>query len=54
MIQQSKDSLGYCPVCGARGEKRERRMNGDDICEQGHKYPSRDALPEPKVQKDVK
>ena len=53
MIEQSKDMLGYCPVCGARGKKRECRMNGNDICEQGHTYPSRDALPQPEVQKDV-
>lgn len=35
---------GFCPQCGAPGEMRERRINGDDICKNGHKYPSRNAL----------
>ena len=35
---------GYCPVCGAVGEKRERRPGGNDTCANGHTYPSRDAL----------
>ena len=37
---------GYCPVCGAKGLTRERRPNGDDRCEKGHSYPSRDSLKE--------
>lgn len=36
---------GYCPVCGAPGRTRERRPNGDDTCENRHKYPSKDAWP---------
>lgn len=36
---------GYCPQCGALGETRERRPNGDDRCLNGHRYPSRNALP---------
>ena len=32
---------GSCPMCGAPGNSRERRPNGDDTCENGHKYPSR-------------
>lgn len=36
---------GYCPHCNAPGINRERRINGDDICKKGHKYPSKDALP---------
>ena len=43
---------GYCPKCGARGQQRERRINGNDKCENGCTYPSRDALPEPKAKKD--
>lgn len=35
---------GFCPQCGAPGKMRERRPNGDDVCERGHKYPSRTAL----------
>jgi len=34
---------GYCPICAALGKERERRANGDDRCENGHTYPSRDA-----------
>jgi hypothetical protein len=40
----STNSYGYCPVCGARGILRERRPNGDDTCDNGHTYPSKDAL----------
>lgn len=35
--------LGYCPICGKPGFSRERRPNGNDKCEAGHTYPSRDA-----------
>jgi len=37
--------LGWCPVpgCGKRGASRERRLNGNDTCEAGHVYPSKDA-----------
>lgn len=38
---------GYCPRCGAPGEMRERRPYGDDRCQKGHKYPSREALAAP-------
>lgn len=31
---------GYCPKCGAPGVQRERRMNGNDLCERGHWYAS--------------
>jgi len=37
---------GYCPQCGAPGFTRERRLNGDDICERGHRYPSNTAIKE--------
>lgn len=36
---------GYCPTCRAPGKARERRPDGDDICENGHKYPSKSAIP---------
>jgi hypothetical protein len=39
---------GTCPKCGAYGVMRERRPNGNDQCENGCKYPSRDAIPMPK------
>jgi hypothetical protein len=39
--------LGYCPVCLLEGEMRERRLNGNDTCIQGHTYPSIDALKVP-------
>jgi hypothetical protein len=44
-------SLGYCPRvgCGAPGVRRERRPNGNDTCEQGHEYPSREAMEQPTV-----
>lgn len=35
---------GYCPVCGARGIMRERRIEGYDHCENKHKYKSRKAV----------
>lgn len=38
---------GYCPKCGAKGVARERRPDGDDVCESGCAYPSRSALSEP-------
>jgi len=43
----SNHPLGYCPVCGAIGVKREKRPDGNDVCANGHTYPSRSALPEP-------
>ena len=41
----NKNVYGYRPECGAPGIQRERRMNGDDKCENGHTYPSRLAVP---------
>lgn len=32
---------GYCPICGKKGIARVRVLGGNDICESGHKYPSR-------------
>lgn len=37
-------SYGKCPYCGAPGITRERRLNGDDRCMNGHIYPSRCAI----------
>lgn len=42
-----KAIYGYCPCCGARGKFRERRSNGNDLCDNGCQYPSKDALKEP-------
>ncbi len=44
---------GYCPICGAPGVQRERRINGDDECANGHKYPSRSALASPPAPKST-
>lgn len=41
------DPYGYCPICSAPGETRERRPNGNDVCKNKHTYPSKDALPSP-------
>jgi len=38
---------GYCPICGSKGVSRERRINGNDTCENGHVYPSVDSLNKP-------
>ena len=38
---------GYCPKCGAKGEFRERCINGNDTCINGHVYPSKEALNNP-------
>ena len=59
LLQQTKASLaqpaqepvamyGYCPMCGAKGVSRERRLNGNDLCASGHIYPSRDSTAPPK------
>lgn len=38
---------GYCPICGAECLRRERRLNGNDTCKNGHVYPSREAVHKP-------
>ena len=35
---------GRCPICGASGIARERRIDGNDRCATGHIYPSKSAL----------
>lgn len=44
--QNEINPLGYCPTCGAPGVERERRLNGNDTCKNGHVYPSKDARKE--------
>ena len=31
---------GFCPRCSAPTKTRERRPQGNDVCENGHTYPS--------------
>lgn len=45
-VEIKESPYGYCPHCGANGARRERRLNGDDTCEKGHTYPSKDAIME--------
>lgn len=43
--EQTKIPLGEtCPKCGGKMVSRERRKNGNDTCENGHVYPSADAV----------
>jgi hypothetical protein len=37
-------TYGYCPRCGEPGVQRERRINGNDRCGNGHEYPSSTAV----------
>jgi len=41
------DGYGYCPRCGGAGRSRERRPDGNDMCVDGHTYPSAQALMAP-------
>lgn len=43
----AKAPYGYCPICNDIGTAREKRLNGNDICIQGHSYPSASSLPSP-------
>jgi hypothetical protein len=47
MITSAPSPYGYCPICGKPGKLRERRLNGNDVCEGNHTYPSKDSLDEP-------
>lgn len=40
----AESEYGRCPKCGSAGALRERRINGDDICMNGHKYASASAI----------
>lgn len=46
LAEQSNQSCQYgrCPICGRPGIERERRLNGNDTCAGGHKYPSNVAI----------
>ena len=46
-------NYGKCPVCGGKGTSRERRPNGNDMCENAHVYPSKDAVIRDKVARVV-
>ena len=37
-------NYGFCPQCGKEGHSRERRLNGNDVCVNGHTYPSSTAV----------
>jgi len=43
-VKATTSPLGNCPECGVKGKSRERRPNGNDTCENGHVYPSKNAL----------
>lgn len=42
-VEIGEAPYGYCPKCGEVGISRERRPNGNDVCENGHTYPSSEA-----------
>lgn len=35
---------GFCPTCYSPGVQRDRRICGDDECQNGHTYPSSESL----------
>jgi hypothetical protein len=45
-VNKEERHYGFCPECGANGAIRERRMDGNDKCANGHTYPSKSALTE--------
>lgn len=47
MGEKDLNYYGYCPYCNARGISRERRIDGNDQCEKGCSYPSKNAMPTP-------
>jgi len=51
---ENEAPYGYCPECGGKGDLRERRPNGNDICVNKHTYPSKDALEKPRQKSDIK
>lgn len=38
--EETLSAYGYCPHCGNPGINRERRIDGNDTCSEGHVYPS--------------
>jgi len=53
MTKDNPPVYGYCPMCGKPGLTRQRRPNGNDMCGNGHTYPSSSALSQ-KPKKPVK
>lgn len=47
MPTDTSSPYGYCPQCGGLGRSRERRLHGNDRCENGHTYPSASAVKNP-------
>ena len=45
-IRHVRAPYGLCPHCGASGISRERRINGNDKCPNGHVYPSNNSVSE--------
>lgn len=39
----AENAYGFCPICGAPGVFRERRLKGNDRCSNGHEYWSKNA-----------
>lgn len=35
---------GFCPICSGPGVQRQRRLNGDDMCTEGHRYKSSESM----------
>jgi hypothetical protein len=50
-VDAEENKYGYCPECAAPGELRERRPNGNDVCKNGHKYPSLKAISREEAEK---
>lgn len=44
MVDLEQRARFSCPKCGANERLRERRLNGNSRCVNGHTYPSRDAV----------
>ncbi|MGJ4952998.1 hypothetical protein [Bradyrhizobium sp. HKCCYLS20291] len=40
--REKRIGLGRCPTCGEPGHMMEKRPDGDTICAEGHKHPSKD------------
>lgn len=51
--EAEENVYGYCPKCGAPGKSRERRPNGDDRCDNDHRYPSKNATKTPIVREEA-
>lgn len=54
-IVDAKDvaPYGFCPLCGAPGVSRERRIDGNDTCASGHVYPAANAILSGKMSTDL-